>query len=153
MDFANDVLDIPSFFLNSTKRKAISTQITPFPLLTHHTIIFFFPHLGLVCFLVFCGLFFSFFPSLLLSYSPTQPIHLLFQKSRKEHSRRRNKRNKSGVDEKKKTQGMRRDSAHFCGPSPLFSHPQLRLLFYSIMGENWMTKMLENWEVTDILYP
>ena len=29
----------------------------------------------------------------------------------------------------------------------------LRLLFYAIMGENWMTKMLENWEVTDILYP
>ena len=28
---------------------------------------------------------------------------------------------KVGVEEKKKTQGMRRDSAHFCAPSPLFS--------------------------------
>ena len=26
---------------------------------------------------------------------------------------------KAGVEEKKKTQGMRRDSAHFCGTSPL----------------------------------
>ena len=23
--------------------------------------------------------------------------------------------------------------------------------FYAIMGENWMTKMLENWEITDRL--
>ena len=37
---------------------------------------------------------------------------------------------KSGVDEKKKTQGMRRDLAHFCGPSPLFS----LFFFTTILG-------------------
>ena len=60
-------------------------------------------------------------------------------------------KNKSGVDEKKKTQGMRRNSAHFCGvPNTPSSSYQLNYstcfgcFFYAIMGENWMTKMLEN---------
>ena len=55
-------------------------------------------------------------------------------------------------------QGMRRDSAHLYGvlntPSsschPNYSTRSFGCFFYAIMGENWMTKMLENWEITDI---
>ena len=56
---------------------------------------------------------------------------------------------KVGVDEKKKTQGMRRDSAHFYGPSPLFS-----LFFFTpflvvcFLGGRKMDEK-ENWEVGD----
>ena len=84
--------------------------------------------------------------------------------SRKEkvwaHKEKRNKRNKSGVEEKKKTQGDEKGFSTFlwrvyyfgwCGPSPLllfsFSHHFGWCVFWE--GENWMTKMLENWEVGD----
>ena len=56
------------------------------------------------------------------------------------------------MEEKKKTQGMRRDSAHLYGPSPLFS-----LFFFTpfwvvcFLGgrkfEGWDEK--ENWEIGD----
>ena len=38
-------------------------------------------------------------------------------------------RNKSGVEEKKKTQGMRRDLAHFCGVFIIFRGVVLRHFF------------------------
>lgn len=50
-----------------------------------------------------------------------------------------NKRNKSGVEEKKKTQGIRRDLAHHCGPSPL-------LIIHSFGCFLWEGEKLEGWD-------
>ena len=56
---------------------------------------------------------------------------------------------KVGVDEKKKTQGMRRDLAHFCGPLPLFlfsfSH---HFGWCGFLGGRKLDEK-ENWEVGD----
>ena len=76
------------------------------------------------------------------------PIHLLFQKSRKEDTMKCVEEIKVGVDEKKKTQGMRRDLAHFCGvlntPSSSYQlnySTRFGCFFYAFMGENWMTEI------------
>ena len=49
---------------------------------------------------------------------------------------------KVGVEEKKKTQGMRRDLGHICG---VFIHhffsSAASAAFYAIMGENWKAGM------------
>ena len=46
-------------------------------------------------------------------------------------AQRRNRRNKSGVEEKKKTQGMRRDLAHHCG---VFIHHHPIFLLHHHLG-------------------
>ena len=76
-------------------------------------------------------------PSLLLPHPSTFPKKqkrrpekpFLLEKERA-HKEVYKNRIKVGVEEKKKTQGMRRDSAHFYGPSPLFS----LFFFTSILG-------------------
>ena len=91
-----------------------------------------------------CG---AFFTTLFSSPSPTlllNPIHLLFQKNRKGgqkklfwqkrkgHTKKcvEDKKNKSGVEEKKKTQGMRRNLRHKgCGWVTL---PALRKISTSV---------------------
>ena len=86
---------------------------------------------------------------LFFSSLPTSLLHRR-KKIRRKHRVYKN-RIKVGVEEKKKTQGMRRDLGHKgCGPSPLLLIRSFGCFFYAIMGENWMTKMLENWEITDI---
>ena len=107
---------------------------------------------------------FSYTPSTLLIHSfhphffSSPPTSLLHR--REEKHRVYKNRIKAGVKEKKKTQGMRRDLGHHCGvlntPSsscqPNYSTRSFGCFFYAIMGENWMTKMLENWEITDSVF-
>lgn len=56
---------------------------------------------------------------------------------------------KVGVDEKKKTQGMRRDSAHFCGVFIIFvvlCH-FFSFLFHTILGVCFLGgRKLEGWD-------
>ena len=64
---------------------------------------------------------------------------------------------KVGVEEKKKTQGMRRDLAHHCGPSPLFlfsSSPPFWVVCFLLFLVVWFLggrklDEKENWEVGD----
>ena len=110
-----------------------------FLLLFHFSFSFLSPHL-LWFFSFFFFLLFLSTPTLLISYSPHHPSTFPKKQKRrpekpflveKERAHKEvYKKNKSGVEEKKKTQGMRRDSAHLYG---VFNISVVLCHFFSII--------------------
>ena len=110
-------------FLSCYKRILLSHQIIPFS----STL---FIHTSLPLSLSYFSLSLSPHPSTFPKKQKRRPEKPFLLEKERAHKEVYKNRIKVGVEEKKKTQGMRRDSAHFYGPSPLFS----LFFFTSILG-------------------